>query len=312
MMFPEPGRLSTTICWPTARDSRSVTKRQMMSGAEPGANETMTRIGRAGQSCAAAGPVEAASATSSNTHSSFFMPPPFSSSSELHDLLRKLVQLLRDARVADQEIVAAPAVGALGDVGRVAHHVHVLLDRHGLVVANQGPLDHVVALAVRVQALFLGTPVLPHEGVVLGEDLAALRPRLHPGQGELLRFQHEGELVLHLLRGLPEHAGASELGVETPWAVVLDQDRELVAFAQHAVLLVAVGEDCGGADRTGAREKEALLAAVPVPDVLGDRGDLQLPHARLHRGEGLLHRLVLQGGGAPDAIELLGALDRLD
>src|SRR6267378_4026630 len=185
MMFPEPGRLSTTICWPTARERRSVTKRQMMSGAEPGANETMTRIGRAGQFCAPVSPKAQHKATSDNARARFFMiltpPPPFSPSSEFHDLLRKLVQLLRDARVADQEIVAAPAVGALGDVGRVAHHVHVLLDRHGFVVADQRPLDHVVALPVRVQSLFLGALVLPHEGVVLGEDLAALRAGLHPG-----------------------------------------------------------------------------------------------------------------------------------
>src|SRR5207245_9230505 len=49
---------------------------------------------------------------------------------------------------------------------------------------------------------------------VLGEDLAALRAGLQPGQREFLRFQHEGELVLHLLRGLPEHAGAPQLGVD--------------------------------------------------------------------------------------------------
>jgi len=172
------------------------------------------------------------------------------SSTVLYDLLRKLVQLLRNARVADQEIVAAPAVGALGDVGRVAHHVHVLPYHHGFVVPDKRALDHVVALPVGVQALLLGTLVLLHEGVVFREDLAALRAGLHPVQRELLRFEHEGELVLHLLRGPPEHAGAPQLGVEAARPVVLDEDGELVTFAQHAVLLVAVGEDGGGADRS--------------------------------------------------------------
>src|SRR5882672_12171100 len=128
-----------------------------MSGEAPADWERIHFTGLFGQSCAAAGPVEAASATSSNTHGSFFMPPPFSTSSEFHDLLRKFVQLLRDARVADQEIVAAPAVGALGDVGRVAHHVHVLPYHHGFVVPDKRALDHVVALPVGVQALLLGT-----------------------------------------------------------------------------------------------------------------------------------------------------------
>src|SRR6267143_2765684 len=293
MMFPDPGRLSTTIDCPTARDSRSVTKRQTMSGAEPAAKDTMTWMGRVGQLCAAAGQVAAASATSSSARS--FMIP---SLPELYDLLRKPVQLLRHARVADQEIIAAPAVGALGDIGRVAHHVHVFPYHHRFIVPDKRALDHIVALAVRVQALLLGTLVPLHESVVLGEDLAAFRTGLHPVQRELLRFEHESELVLHLLGGPPEHAGASELGVETARPVVLDQDRELVAFAQHAVLLVAVGEDGGSADRPRAGEKQSLLAAILVADVLGDRRHLELAHARPHRGEGLLHRPVLQGGGA--------------
>src|SRR5882762_787002 len=306
-MFPEPGRLSTTIDCPSARDSRPVTKRQTMAGAEPAAKDTITRMGFVGQLCAAAGQVAAASATSISARSF-----TISSLLELYDLLRKPVELLRHARLADQEIVAAPAVGALGDVGRVAHHVHVLPYHHRLVVPDKRTLDHIVALAVRVQALLLGTLVPLHESVVLGEDLAAFRARLHPVQRELLRFEHESELVLHLLRGAPEHAGASELGVEAPRPVVLDQDRELVAFAQHAVLLVAVGEDRGGADRTRAGEKQSLLAAVLVADVLGDCRDLELPHAGLHRGESFLHRLVLHRRGAADALELLGAFDRLD
>src|SRR5713101_3907830 len=174
MMFPEPGRLSTTICWPSARERRSVTKRQMMSGAEPAGNETITLIGRVGQDWvwACARPALPARAASNSARTGMFIRSSLSLSAQFENLLRKLVQLLRDARVADQEIVAAPAVGARGDVGRVADHVHVLLYRHGLVVADQGALDHVVALAVRVQALLLRAPVLLHEGIVLGEDLA--------------------------------------------------------------------------------------------------------------------------------------------
>src|SRR5258708_34581091 len=147
-----------------------------MSGEAPAGWERIHFTGLLGQSWAAAGQIAAASAASSSVRDRFFM---IASLSQFYDLLRKPVQLLRHARFSYQEIVAAPAVGALGDVGRVAHHVRVLQDRHGLVVADERPLDHIVALAVGVQALFLGTPVLLHEGVVLGEDLAALRAGLH-------------------------------------------------------------------------------------------------------------------------------------
>src|SRR3954469_22083365 len=53
MMLPPPGLLSTTTCWPSARDSFSAIRRQMISGVPPAAWDTMNLIGRAGQLCAA-------------------------------------------------------------------------------------------------------------------------------------------------------------------------------------------------------------------------------------------------------------------
>ena len=52
MTFPPPGLLSTTTCWPSARDSFSAINRQMISGVPPAAWETMNLIGRVGQLCA--------------------------------------------------------------------------------------------------------------------------------------------------------------------------------------------------------------------------------------------------------------------
>src|SRR5581483_1792498 len=173
-MLPLPGRLSTTNCCPSAFPRRSVTRRQIVSGAPPAACETMTFTGRLGHACAWAHAAAAAESATRSARSTFLFISS-SSSSQLDDLLRKAVQLLRRARVADQPIVAAPAEGALGDVGRVAHHVHALGDRHGLVVPHERTLDHVVALAVRMQAPLLGPLVALHERVVLGEDVAALR-----------------------------------------------------------------------------------------------------------------------------------------
>ena len=51
--------------------------------------------------------------------------------------------------------------------------VHVLLDRHRLVVANERPFDQIVALAVAMQPLLLRPAVLAHEIVVGGEDVFA-------------------------------------------------------------------------------------------------------------------------------------------
>src|SRR3954469_23741411 len=171
MTLPLPGRLSTTNCWPSARPRQSVIRRQIVSGAPPAACDTMTFTGRAGHDWAPADAAERPSAAPTrrpSTRSVLIAP----SSSQFDDLLREAVQLLRRAGLADQPVVAAPAEGALGDVGRVAHHVHVLLDGHALVVPHERPLDHVVALAVRVEAPFLRALVPLHERVVLGEDLA--------------------------------------------------------------------------------------------------------------------------------------------
>ena len=53
----------------------------------------------------------------------------------------------------------------------------------------------------------------------------------------------EGEFVLHRLRHFAaDDAGAAEFGVHAARAVILDQQHELVAFLDDAVLHVAVAE----------------------------------------------------------------------
>src|SRR5689334_20058233 len=139
MTFWPPGRLSTTTCWLQAFASPSAISRALMSGEEPGGCDRIQCTGRAGKSCAIACPNAAHRVETTTIRTNVLIAsPPLA---DLEDLLREPVQPLGDAVVADQEIVAAPAVGALRDVGRVAHHVHVLLDLHGLVVAHQRALD---------------------------------------------------------------------------------------------------------------------------------------------------------------------------
>src|SRR4051812_17152250 len=121
-MLPLPGRFSTTNCWPSARDRRSVTSRQMVSGAPPAACDTITFTGRAGHDVdgawACAHAAVAASAAPIRRLNRRFAFIGYSSS-QLDDFLGEAVQLLGDAGVADQVVVAAPAEGALGDVRRV-------------------------------------------------------------------------------------------------------------------------------------------------------------------------------------------------
>ena len=143
------------------------------------------------------------------------------------------------AVVADDVVVAHPRHDPFQHVGGVDDDVHVLLYGHGLVVAHQGALDHVVALAVAVQPLFLGTAVAAHEIVVGLPDVPARRAGLEQAEGEAPRLEGEVELVLQFLRGPAQHAGAADLGEEAAGAVVLDQQRQLVAVADLAVLLVA-------------------------------------------------------------------------
>ncbi len=56
---------------------------------------------------------------------------------------------------------------------------------------------------------------------------------------------------------------------------------------------MAVAEFRWRAERHGRAQVDAVLAAVALTVVLGDRGDLDVAHAGLHRGEGRPHRAVL-------------------
>ena len=123
----------------------------------------------------------------------------------------------------------------------------------------------------------------------------------------------ELELVLHRLRHLgADDAGAAELGVHAARAVVLDQQRDLVALLDDAVLQMAVGEFRRRAERHRGAEIDAVLAAVALAVVLRDGGDFGVAHAGFHRGKGGAHGAVLHQRRALDQLHLLGALDDLD
>ena len=56
---------------------------------------------------------------------------------------------------------------------------------------------------------------------------------------------------------------------------------------------------------SGEREEQSLLAAERVPDLLGDRGNLELAHAGLHGRERSAHGLVLRGRGRAHQLHLI-------
>src|SRR5262245_38248848 len=143
MTLAPPGRFSTTICWPSARDSRSVTIRQMMSGVAPAAVETMTRIGRSGQLCAPALTAVSArtSGSSRQRRAAFILSllPLFLAPDREHELARnagerrtipaaKLQVLQRHGELecgerAGRDLGADGAAQQAGDPGAVAHHL---------------------------------------------------------------------------------------------------------------------------------------------------------------------------------------------
>ena len=97
-----------------------------------------------------------------------------------------------------------------------------------------------------------------------------------------------------------------------PGPVVLDQQRDLVAFLDDAVLQMPIAEFRRRAERHRGAEIDAVLAAVALAVLLRDRGDLGVAHAGLHGGESRAHGAVLHQRGALDQLHLLGALDDLD
>ena len=83
---------------------------------------------------------------------------------------------------SDQIIVAHPGQDAAANISRMHDDIHVAFDAHRLVLADQRPLDEIVALAVTMQPLFFRPPVLAHERVIFVEDVFAGRARLEQRQ----------------------------------------------------------------------------------------------------------------------------------
>src|SRR5215475_4468953 len=96
------------------------------------------------------------------------------------------------------------------------------------------------------------------------------------------------------------------------WAVVLDQQRHVVATLHDAALVVPAAQDRGLAKRRGGAAEQALLAAEQFALVLCERGDLTVAHAGLEHFDKLRPLRVLHGGGAADERDLLVTLDRFD
>src|SRR5204863_2114782 len=97
-----------------------------------------------------------------------------------------------------------------------------------------------------------------HVLIVALRDIGAGGARLELAQGVRLRLLHRLEAVDQLVRGLAEHDGAGDLGIEAARAVVLDQQAEVLAGLELARLLMAVEEARGLAERRRGAEKEAL------------------------------------------------------
>src|SRR5262245_10822606 len=85
--------------------------------------------------------------------------------SDLGNVFWKLVEPVAGSVAPDQVVIAKPIEIAAMDIGRMNDDVHVLLDRHGLILIDQGTFHHIVALAMTIKARLDRTAILAHEVV---------------------------------------------------------------------------------------------------------------------------------------------------
>src|ERR1700722_4651775 len=111
----------------------------------------------------------------------------------------------------DHEVVADIAEVAAENAVRMDGDAHSVLERQVLIVPDQGTLDHVVALPVRVQASLRLEAQPNHVLVVRGENLARYCARCEqPASGYLSLKQHVVQFGLSLV-GLAEYQVAAHL-----------------------------------------------------------------------------------------------------
>src|SRR3974377_1654194 len=109
---------------------------------------------------------------------------------------------------------------------------------------------------------------------------------------------------------MPEHNGARDLGVEPAGAVDLDQQGQMIAAVERALLEMARHERRDGPDAGGGTEKDALLAAELLALTLRKRRQIDVPQSRPNSLDHAREHLVLQAGRAADETDFLLALYR--
>src|ERR1022692_2025440 len=159
---------------------------------------------------------------------------------DFEQLLGHRVQTLHLTLVVEEVVVGDPTVAVWSAECGMQREIHVVANCHRLLMANEWALHHVVALSVEVHALLFRPPVLAHERVVPVPDVGTVRAIVQLLDAEPLRLKEELMLLAHLGRRLAEHDAASQLAVHPTWAVVLDQEAELIARLDDAILQVAV------------------------------------------------------------------------
>src|SRR4029079_90675 len=93
------------------------------------------------------------------------------------------------------------------------------------------------------------------------------------------RLLHGFEAVDQLVRGLAQHDGAGDLGIEAAGTVVLDQQGEVLAGLERARLQVPIDEARRLAERRRRSEEQTLLAAEETAFVLRQRRNVIVAHA---------------------------------
>src|SRR5579875_3316996 len=215
--------------------------------------------------------------------------------------------------LGSHEIVVANETEQVGaGVARMAGQKHVRRQPHLLVMPHPRPSHQVQTLTVTIEPQ-LGRHPCSFEVVAIGLiDLAAGGARLELRHGLMLGFATGSEGFTQLAGGLAEYNHARQLGIIAGRAVVLDQQRELIAASKPPPLQM-LRQNWGGMAGTGrAAQKNAVaFAANPIAFVARQRGYLDVAHPGTYLREQALKHLVLHPRGLLDSSDLFGALDSL-
>jgi len=118
--------------------------------------------------------------------------------------------------------------------------------------------------------------------------------------------------LLQFLAGVAETKRTRNLGKHAAGTIDLDQQREVIARLQGAVLEVTAHERRADADAGGGAEQNSLFAAEPLGDLLCVGSHVDVAQSRPNELANGCESLVLKARGGSRKFAFLRGFNRLD